>query len=414
MSNVSSAAALPASEDARLRDLYDYRVLDTEQEESFDELVRFAAELYRVPVAQINLIDIDRQWTKADVGGLPLQCPRGDSFCAQAILEPERVLAVADAHADPRFASNPSVLDDPNIRFYAGAPLVTPHGHAIGALCLVDYVPRRLTQDEQDRLLVLARQVVTQLELRRRLTDERSRVEELRELDRLRNAFVNMVVHDLRNPLTAIHGFSELLRTGRMGELSHAQAMAVDAIGTGADQLRALVDELLGTAELLSGDVKIDPAPTDLAGLLRDGVARAEASAGGKITFQIEAPQLAVVTADARRLGQVLDNLLSNAVKYTPAGGTISARVLVGDQVTVEVADTGIGIPGEELPSLFSPFFRASTAMKSGITGTGLGLCVVKAIVEAHGGVVRVRSALDRGTTVTVELPAERPVARHE
>ena len=400
-----TAAALPAGEDARLRDLYDYRVLDTQQEKSFDELVRFAAELYRVPVAQINLIDIDRQWTKADVGGLALQCARDDSFCAHTILEPERVLAVADAYADPRFASNPSVLDDPNIRFYAGAPLVTPCGNAIGALCLVDYVPRRLTPDEQGHLLVLAHQVVTQLELRRRLIDERTRVEELRELDRLRNAFVNMVVHDLRNPLAAIHGYSDLLQTGRMGELSHAQAMAVDAIGTGADQLRELVDELLGTAELLSGDVKIDPAQIDLVSLLRDGVARAETYAGGKVTFRIEAPQLAVVAADKRRLGQVLDNLLSNAVKYTPTGGTVSARVLVGDQVTVEVVDTGIGIPGEELSSLFSPFFRASTAMKSGSTGTGLGLCVVKAIVDAHGGVVRVRSAVDRGTTVTVELP---------
>lgn len=215
---------------------------------------------------------------------------RSSTACAHTILEPERVLAVADAYADPRFASNPSVLDDPNIRFYAGAPLVTPRGHAIGALCLVDYVPRRLTPDEQDHLLVLARQVVTQLELRRRLTDERTRVEDLRELDRLRNAFVNMVVHDLRNPLTAIHGYSELLQTGRMGELSHAQAMALDAIGTAADQLRELVDELLGTAELLSGDVHIDPAQIDLVGLLRDGVARAETSAGGKVTFRIEAP----------------------------------------------------------------------------------------------------------------------------
>lgn len=402
---MAPVAALPAREDARLRDLYGYSILDTDQEESFDELVRLAATLYRVPVARINFVDLDRQWTKADVGGLALQCARTDSFCAHTILEPERVLTVADAHEDPRFASSRFVVDDPHIRFYAGAPLVTPRGHAIGALCLVDYVPRRLAPEVLAQLRVLARQVVIQLELRRRLADEHTRVEELRELDRLRNGFVNMVVHDLRNPLTVIHGFSELLRTGRMGVLSEAQESAVKAIESGADDLRSLVDELLGTAELLNGEVRIDPTRTDVAGLVRDAVARAEAYADGKVALRVKAPPLAVVNADARRLGQVLDNLLSNAVKYTPAGGTVSARVLAGEPVTVEVADTGIGIPDEELPSLFSPFFRASTAMTSGSIGTGLGLCVVKAIVEAHGGAVSVRSAVGRGTTVAFELP---------
>lgn len=394
-----------ASEDARLRDLYDYRVLDTEPEESFDELVRSAADLYRVPVARINFIDTDRQWAKAEVGELAVQCSREDSFCAHTILEPERLLVVPDVRADPRFASNPFVLGDPYIRSYAGAPLVTPGGRAIGALCLVDYVPRWLTPDEQNHLRVLARQVVAQLELRRRLADESNRVEELREVDRLRNAFVNMVVHDLRNPLTAIHGYSELLRTDQDGVLSEGQASAVDAIESGANQLRTLVDELLGTAALLSGDVRISRTRMDLGALLRGAVDRAEAYAGGKIAFHIEAPQLVSVAADARRLGQVFDNLLSNAVKYTPPGGTISVHVLAGDRVTVEVADTGIGIPEDELPSLFRSFFRASTALSSGIPGTGLGLCAVKAIVEAHGGTVRVRSVVGYGTTVTVELP---------
>ena len=394
------------SEAERLRDLYHYDILDSSPEESFDELVRFAAELYQVPVARINLIDVDRQWTKADVGGLAIECAREDSFCSHTILDPDRVLWIRDAHDDPRFASAKAVLDEPYVRFYAGAPLVTPRGHAIGALCLVDYVPRTLTAEAEEHLRVLARQVVTQLELRRQLAGEHARVEELRELDRLRNGFVSMVVHEFRNPLTAIHGFSELLATGRLGELSEPQASALEAIEFGVGRIRNLVDELLGTSELLSGDVQVDLRRTDLVGVVEAAVARAEASASDGIALRVDTPAIAIVDADPDRLAQVLDNLLSNAVKYTPEGGTVSVRVRAGAGTTIEVADTGIGMPDEELPKLFTPFFRASTATRSAIPGTGLGLCVVKAIVEAHGGRVGVRSAVGEGTTFTVELPA--------
>lgn len=394
------------SEAERLRDLYHYDVLDSSPEESFDELVRFAAELYQVPIARINLIDVDRQWAKAEVGGLAIECAREDSFCSHTILEPDRVLSVVDAHHDPRFASAKAVLDEPHIRFYAGAPLVTPRGHAIGALCLVDYVPRALTTAEEEHLRVLARQVVTQLELRRQLAGEHARVEELRELDRLRNGFVSMVVHEFRNPLATIHGFSQLLATRRIGELSETQSSAVEAIESGVGRIRTLVDELLGTSQLLSGDMKVDRRRTDLVGLVRGAVTRAEGYANGSVAFRVHTPAIAVLNADADRLGQVLDNLLSNAVKYTPEGGTVSVRVLVGAQATIEVADTGIGMPEEELPKLFTPFFRASTATETAIPGTGLGLCVVKAIVEAHGGRVGVRTAVGEGTTFTIELPA--------
>lgn len=401
----SNGWPVPADEAGRLRDLYAYRILDSESEESFDELVRLTAELFDVPVARINLIDAEREWTKADVGGLPRQRGRAGSFCAHTVAAGGDVLVVADATRDPRFATHPAVCGDPHVRFYAGAPLLTDRGHSVGALCVVDWRPRTLTPTKRRQLEVLAHQVVTQLELRRRLEDERTRVEELRRLDELRGRFVGFVAHEFRNPLAAIAGYAQLLGSGRRGSLTPEQLHDVGQIEAATRRLRDLVDELLATASLISGELVLDPAPLDLAVLVTEAADRAAASFPD-VRFRLRAPELLPVVADARRLVQVLDNLISNAGKYTPAGGGVSVELEGGEDVRLTVADTGVGIPADEIENLFTPYYRASTAIDAGIGGTGLGLAVVRRIVEAHGGTVDVSSAVGRGTTFTVALPA--------
>ncbi len=156
-------APIPENEEQRLRWLRECAILDTLPEAVFTEAVELAAQLCEVPTAVVNFVDRDRQWSKAAVGQDKTEDPREVSFCAHTILEPD-LLVVPDARADPRFADNPLVAGEPFVRFYAGAPIVTTEGYAVGSLCIVDRVPHALT-DAQARLL--ARQLAAEVETRR-------------------------------------------------------------------------------------------------------------------------------------------------------------------------------------------------------------------------------------------------------
>ena len=154
------------NEAKRLAVLWQYDVLDTVPEEAFDDLTQLAALICGAPIAMISLVDEDRQWFKSSVGLSLKETSRDLSFCAHAILQKD-LFIVPDATKDARFKSNPLVTSSPKIRFYAGAPLITPEGHALGTLCVIDQVPRQLKPEQKQALTVLARHVMIQLELRR-------------------------------------------------------------------------------------------------------------------------------------------------------------------------------------------------------------------------------------------------------
>jgi diguanylate cyclase (GGDEF)-like protein len=157
----------PDNEEARLQALRSLDILDSAPEQGFDDLVAIAAAICAVPMASVSLIDADRQWFKARVGIEDPETSRDTAFCAHAILQPDAMTLVEDARSDPRFADNPLVTGDPNIRFYAGAPLVTGEGHALGTLCVIDDKPRRLEGYQLEAMQALSRQVTRLLELRR-------------------------------------------------------------------------------------------------------------------------------------------------------------------------------------------------------------------------------------------------------
>ncbi|HEV7857112.1 MAG TPA: GAF domain-containing protein [Pyrinomonadaceae bacterium] len=161
-------APLPDNEAARLETLRQYQILDTDPEETFNDLTRLAAYICGTPIALITLIDMNRQWFKARVGMSQQETSRDISFCSHAILQ-TGPLVVRDAMDDARFARNPMVLSDPYIRFYAGSPLVTPEGFVLGTLCVIDRVPRDLTQEQVAALRALGNQVITLLEARREI-----------------------------------------------------------------------------------------------------------------------------------------------------------------------------------------------------------------------------------------------------
>ncbi|MCI0347570.1 MAG: ATP-binding protein, partial [Chloroflexi bacterium] len=237
-------------------------------------------------------------------------------------------------------------------------------------------------------------------------------VSELRRLETVRRDFVANVSHELRTPLTAIKGYAETL-LGPAGERRDTALRFLQVIDRHSERLGRLIDDLLTLSDLEFGRtplrrraVAVAPAIDDVAQMLGDRAARQ----GLTMTTAIS-PDLPLVDADADRLRQVLIDLVDNAVKYTPAGGRITigagpATLSGAPAVELTVADTGIGIPSEDLPRLTERFFRVDKARSRELGGTGLGLAIVKHLVQAHGGQLTIESVLGQGTTVRVVLPA--------
>jgi len=236
-------------------------------------------------------------------------------------------------------------------------------------------------------------------------TAERAANVRLRELDRLKDEFVATVSHELRTPLTSIIGYVELAREQVDGDAREY----LQTVERNTARLLSLVNDLLLVARIQSGRLDLELDRVDLATLVADCVASAQPSAArNRVDLRLDAAGEAVVRGDARRITQVVDNLLSNAIKFSPSGGPVDVAVGRRDgRVSVAVADRGIGIPVPERSRLFERFFRSQPALERQIPGTGLGLFISKAIVEALGGTIAARAGEEGGTVFTVELPAD-------
>jgi signal transduction histidine kinase len=396
-------APVPDDEPERLAALHDANVLDTEPEQDFDDIAVLASEICGTPMGLVSLVDFDRQWFKAKIGVEVQQTPRDTAFCAHAITGHE-LLEVPDATEDARFADNPLVIGDDQYRFYAGAPVILDGTHAVGTVCVIDKVPRELTGAQRRALRSLARHAAVQLELRRYARMAGEIADGLRQLDRMKDSFLATVSHELRTPLSSIRGYLEILLDDDFDADTSRRFLSV--MQRNSDRLLRLIDDLLLVARLSEDGMRLDLVELDLAELAHQVTSACRPLAENrevKLRDRTESPVPA--RGDSKRLAQALNHLVVNAIKFTRPGGEIVIGIGDAEEPELVVTDTGVGIPEADLPHLFDRFFRSATADTMATQGPGLGLAIVRSIIDAHHGSVHVSSEPGIGTTIRLTLP---------
>lgn len=237
---------------------------------------------------------------------------------------------------------------------------------------------------------------------------------QLEEMNKLKNQFLGIAAHDLRNPISVILSFSELMLHDDVESLTDAQREMVDSVYESSVFMLKLLNNLLDISAIEAGKLTLDMLPTDIAVLLRKNLQRNRILAERKgiaIRDEIDA-DLPMLALDAGKFEQVLNNLITNAVKFSERGTTVTVRCERSDhEVVLSVRDQGQGIPAEELDRLFKPFSRTSVRATAGESSTGLGLAIVKRIIDGHAARVRVDSVVGQGTVFSISLPIRSEVA---
>lgn len=412
------AAPILENEAMRLKELLSYQLLDTAPEGEYDDITKIASEICDTPIALVTLVDNDRQWFKSKQGIDVDQTPRDVSFCGHAI-HGQEVFVIEDALKDVRFADNPLVVGAPSVRFYAGAPLVTPSGYGIGTLCVIDHVPRKLNERQIEVLAALARTIVRSFELRKTQIENKKFVEEVKVASQaLLESQQQMVysakmaslgemaagvAHEINNPLAIITGKCDsLLSKFSEGIVDRNEIetalLKMRNSGVRAAKIIKSLRYFAGDAEKVPfEDHKFKDIFEDVSSFFTEKAQKSNISilVKGDIDFNLNCNRI--------QIEQVLLNLILNAMDAVEGARNpeiIVSTKIEGSKVSIRIQDNGIGISSAAAGKIMTPFFTTKPVGK----GVGLGLSISKGIVEAHGGDLVVES-LSSPTVFLITLP---------
>ncbi len=343
---------VPFNEASRLEALEKYRILDTIPESVFDGLTEIVRQTFDAPTALISILDGDRQWFKSRNGLDAEETPRNVAFCAHAILQ-DGPLVVLDAADDVRFHKSDLVIGAPHIRFYAGAPLITPEGFRLGTLCVIDYEPRQqFGAENQTRLTSFATLAMEILEMRRRLIEAEILPNSSEEAEEARRDLFALVAHEIRSPIATMVSLSQIVDEQMFGPLSDPKYPEyLFDIRQTAKYISSVADRMLDMARSKTGEIAIKEEDCRLSDLLKISAQSVEDMAAEKnISIAVSKDYETIrLNVDPTLTTQMLTNLLHNAVKFTPENGRISLWIRkagVGE-VHVEIVDSGPGMSSE-------------------------------------------------------------------
>ncbi|WP_119790290.1 GAF domain-containing hybrid sensor histidine kinase/response regulator [Flavobacterium anhuiense] len=406
---------IPENELQRLAALKRYNILDTLPDDAFDDATKLVAYICGVPIAHISFIDENRQWFKSEIGIGVSEVPREISFCQYTILD-SKMTEINDTLLNDRFKDDPNVTGGFNIRFYAGVPLTTPDGYNIGTLCAIDHEAKVLNENQRNALSIVAKHVITSLELSTKNNQLYTQRKIAERAVLARDSFLANMSHEIRTPLNAIIGFTDLLA---QTELDDSQRDYIGNVQIAGENLLLIVNDILDLSKMESGNLPIESEPFNLKKTLRHVYSLLKVKVQKEVEFNLfldaELPDM--VIGDQGRLNQILVNLIGNALKFTNEGEvTVSVKKIEETEDSYSfkfsIKDTGIGIAKDKLETIFERFTQGEESTTRTFGGTGLGLNIVKQLVELQKGEVHVKSTLNRGSEFFFTLSYKKSNAR--
>ncbi|MHA7101748.1 GAF domain-containing protein [Roseivirga pacifica] len=426
----------------RIQALQAYQILDTKPEKEFDEITQLAANICETNMAAITLIDIERQWFKSVLGLNATETSRSVSFCGHAIHAPESVMVVADTSDDERFKDNPLVVEGPEIKSYAGAPIVDRNGRALGVLCVFDSNKKDFSEAQLSSLQSLSHLVMNQLQSRLMYNDLsgflklqskdlkykveytgkkeisakqkeidglKAKLKALEESEKATKLLLNSTVKELKETVEVT-----VEATGKLEELNKHMPLGVSQSISLSSNLSKIKHSLLGLKRVAENagiyeQVQNDELPEGgnveamnfLEEISTDDFS--QLNKNKRVSFCIDNPAL-ILEKPIQLVKTIMDVLVYNALAYS----NFSSEVKIDcketeDKVVFRVKDIGVGIPEEEQKKIFEPFFRASNVSIS--KGLGVGLSIAKIVTDKLGGELSFESKEGEGATFKLVLP---------